>query len=153
MINSSNINERIKQLIDFKCDGNQRKFAETINFAPQVLFNIVSGRRSKPSFDVLNAILSSFDDINAEWLLQGTGNMIKTTDHLKNIDESITEFRFSQNSMIEQFQENIKLLKKYVAVLEERNNILQNENSQLKKERQPPFYPERVAESEQKLKK
>ncbi|MGP2571456.1 helix-turn-helix domain-containing protein [Ornithobacterium rhinotracheale] len=72
------INERILYLIENQVNGNQKKFAEKINFAPQVIYNIVSGRKSKPSFDVLNAILSSFVYINAEWLLTGKGEMLKT---------------------------------------------------------------------------
>lgn len=77
MINFSNINDRITQLIDFKANKNQKKFAEMIDFAPQVISNIVSGRKSKPSFDVLNAISSTFVDINNEWLLTGKGEMLK----------------------------------------------------------------------------
>ena len=72
------INNRFLQIIENKCLGNQKKFAEMIGFAPQVISNIVSGRKSKPSYDVLNAVLSSFVDINAEWLLTGRGNMLKS---------------------------------------------------------------------------
>lgn len=78
MIKFSSINDRITQLIDFKANKNQKKFAEMIDFAPQVISNIVSGRKSKPSFDVLNAISSSFVDINPEWLLTGEGEMLKS---------------------------------------------------------------------------
>lgn len=82
MINFSNINDRITQLIDFKANKNQKKFAEMIDFAPQVISNIVSGRKSKPSFDVLNAISSTFVDINNEWLLTGKGEMLKEKSNL-----------------------------------------------------------------------
>lgn len=72
------VNERILYLIENQCNGNQKKFSEKINFAPQVIYNIVSGRKSKPSFDVLNSILLSFVDLNSEWLLTGKGEMLKT---------------------------------------------------------------------------
>lgn len=77
MKNILEINERISYLIDFKANKNKKKFAEMIGFAPQVISNIVSGRKSKPSFDVLNSISSSFVDINSEWLLTGKGEMLK----------------------------------------------------------------------------
>src|SRR5690625_4027494 len=77
MINNSDINERVLQLIEYKSGNNQKKFAESIGFAPQVISNIVSGRKSKPSYDVLNAIITSFVDINSEWLLTGEGSMLK----------------------------------------------------------------------------
>ncbi len=77
MKNISNINDRISYLIDCKANSNKKKFAEMIGFAPQVISNIVSGRKSKPSFDVLNSIISSFVDIDSEWLLTGQGNVLK----------------------------------------------------------------------------
>src|SRR5690625_1024933 len=77
MINNSDINERVLQLIEYKSGNNQKKFAESIGFAPQVISNIVSGRKSKPSYDVLNSIITSFVDINSEWLLNGEGFMLK----------------------------------------------------------------------------
>lgn len=72
------INDRIMYIIESQCGNNKKKFAETIGFAPQVVSNIVSGRKSKPSYDVINAILSSFVYINAEWLLMGKGEIRKT---------------------------------------------------------------------------
>ena len=72
-----NVNDRILYLIENQLGGNKKKFAERIGFAPQVVFNIVSGRKSKPSFDVLEAIVSSFDEISPKWLLTGKGAMLR----------------------------------------------------------------------------
>ena len=77
MKNFLGVNDRILYLIDSQLGGNKKKFAERIGFAPQVVFNIVSGRKSKPSFDVLEAIVSSFDEISPEWLLTGKGAMLR----------------------------------------------------------------------------
>lgn len=84
MAKNETINDRISYIIENQCKGNQKKFAETIGFAPQVVYNIVSGRKSKPSFDVLEAILSSFVDISSDWLLTGKGEMLKS-DNIKAI--------------------------------------------------------------------
>ncbi len=73
----SKINDRILYIIENQTSGNKRKFAERIGFAPQVVFNIVSGRKTKPSFDVLEAIITSFDDISSEWLLTGQGSILR----------------------------------------------------------------------------
>ncbi len=78
MNNFIEVNDRILYIIENKTKSNKKKFAEIIGFAPQVISNIVSGRKSKPSYDVLNAILSSFDDVSAEWLLTGEGSMLKS---------------------------------------------------------------------------
>ena len=77
MKNFPSVNDRILYLIDSQLSGNKKKFAERIGFAPQVVFNIVSGRKSKPSFDVLEAIISSFDEMSPEWLLTGKGSMLR----------------------------------------------------------------------------
>ena len=77
MKNFPSVNDRILYLIDSQLSGNKKKFAERIGFAPQVVFNIVSGRKSKPSFDVLEAIISSFDEMSPEWLLTGKGAMLR----------------------------------------------------------------------------
>lgn len=72
------INERILYLIENQYNDNQKKFAESIGYSAQVVFNIVSGRKTKPSYDVLNAIISTNDDINSQWLLTGQGSMLKS---------------------------------------------------------------------------
>lgn len=77
MIKKDTINDRISYIIENQCKGNQKKFAEIIGFAPQVVYNIVSGRKSKPSYDVLKAILSSFVDISSDWLLTGKEPILK----------------------------------------------------------------------------
>ncbi|MBT0551274.1 hypothetical protein [Riemerella anatipestifer] len=118
------INERILYLIENQVNGNQKKFAEKINFAPQVVYNIVSGRKSKPSFDVLNAILSSFVYINAEWLLTGKGEMLKQPQgNIKETPPPVVAEGQSNNT-------EVALLRKQVALLEE-NRLLHQEIKQL----------------------
>lgn len=78
MKENNSINERVLYIIDNEYNSNRTKFADSIGFAPQVINNIVSGRRSKPSFDVLNAIITTNDAIDSEWLLTGKGSMLKT---------------------------------------------------------------------------
>lgn len=100
----SKINERILYIIENKTNGNKRRFSERIGFAPQVVFNIVSGRKTKPSFDVLEAIITSFDDISSEWLLTGRGRMLRDhtpeDPHIYNKEDPPIEaipLKFAQN--------------------------------------------------------
>ena len=74
---TTTINDRVSYVIDKQFNGNKKKFAESVGFAAQVVSNIVSGRRSKPSYDVINAILSTNDDLSANWLLTGKGEMLR----------------------------------------------------------------------------
>lgn len=52
------------------------KFAELIGVQRSSISHILSGR-NKPSFDVIQFILKRFSNINAEWLILGTGDMYK----------------------------------------------------------------------------
>ncbi len=52
---------------------NKNSFGELIGVLPQTLHNIVDGRKNDPSFKVVERILSTFADINAQWLLTGNG--------------------------------------------------------------------------------
>ena len=78
MNNILDINERILYLIENQYNNNQKRFAESIGYSAQVVFNIVSGRKTKPSFDVINAIISTNDNICVDWLITGKGSMLKS---------------------------------------------------------------------------
>ena len=86
------INDRIAYIADIQFNKNKKKFAESIGFAAQVVSNIVSGRRSKPSYDVINAILSTNDDLSAKWLITGEGDMQET----KSISSSVAKIAESK---------------------------------------------------------
>ena len=66
------INDRIAFLIH-ALNLNTHSFADKIGVSHTVLYNVVKGRRSKPSYDLLLKILSAFSQINTEWLLTGEG--------------------------------------------------------------------------------
>lgn len=111
-----NINERIAYIIDNESNANKKKFAETIGFAPQVINNIVSGRKSKPSFDVLEAICTSFVDINPQWLLTGEEPIFK-----KDLN--------SEQSEIYEILEERKLL--YEAIIKSKEEIINAKENHL----------------------
>jgi transcriptional regulator with XRE-family HTH domain len=54
------------------------KFADEIGVQRSSISHIISGR-NKPSYDFIVKILSRFSGINADWLLTGKGNMIKSS--------------------------------------------------------------------------
>ncbi|MDR0541375.1 MAG: helix-turn-helix domain-containing protein [Dysgonamonadaceae bacterium] len=76
--------ERIKQLISEK-DLTLSSFASVTDIHPTTISHIINGREIEgkgkvnqtPSTDVVTKILSTFPDINAEWLIMGTGSMYK----------------------------------------------------------------------------
>ena len=68
------INDRIASLIG-ELNLNPSSFAEAIGVKGPVVYNIIKGRRNKPSYDLLLKILSAYSRINTAWLLKGEGDL------------------------------------------------------------------------------
>lgn len=67
--------DRIKQIMDNE-QLTSARFADRLQINRAVISHILNGRNN-PSLDVVTKILSEFDYINPEWLLNGNGNMYK----------------------------------------------------------------------------
>lgn len=70
------INERIELVIK-ELKMNKNSFSVKLNTNPTVIHNIINGR-NRPGYELLNKIILSFDNINAEWLITGNGPMLKS---------------------------------------------------------------------------
>lgn len=68
------INDRISELIS-DLQTNPNSFADNIGVKSPVIYNIIKGRRSKPSYEVLQKILIAYSAVNANWLLRGEGEI------------------------------------------------------------------------------
>jgi plasmid maintenance system antidote protein VapI len=68
------INKRIELVIDtFRMNVNS--FSKHVGVNATVIHNIVKGRNA-PGYDLINKISLSFDNIDMNWLINGTGNML-----------------------------------------------------------------------------
>lgn len=95
-----------------KLELNVNSFSVRCDLLPQNVHNMVSGRLTKPSFDALVKILSTFAEINAEWLILGRGEIFK-----KDPGTTVEEPR-------EAYGNEIKVWKdKYIDLLEENRNL------------------------------
>ena len=104
------INERLHIIIDKIFDRNKAKFAKAIGIAPTSVSNYLSEKRkSTPSADMLEKIINVVDNISAEWLLTGEGEMIKSSSP-KEATAPITIDRLM--SIIESQQRTIENLSK-----------------------------------------
>lgn len=105
--------ERVKKLIDCKSKS-VREFANMINVKQVTLNQQIAGSRSL-SLDVISAILNSFEDISAEWLLRGTGEMYianKSVCYVENLSEANSEY------------ESYREMHDRIVALEAENNVL-----------------------------
>jgi hypothetical protein len=73
----SSISLRIKDLIDLK-KLNISSFEKKIDAGNNSIGTIIK-RNSNVSGEILSKILNTFLDVNAEWLITGKGEMIKST--------------------------------------------------------------------------
>lgn len=77
------------------------RFADEIGVQRSSISHILSGR-NKPSYDFLMKILERFKGINAEWLLTGKGNMIKSLEmHDENAKRTAEDLFVSEEGSIE----------------------------------------------------
>ena len=70
------INERILRFMKAK-DIGSGNLADRIGVQRSSISHILSGR-NKPSYDFIRKFLAAYPDVNAEWLLLGVGQMLKT---------------------------------------------------------------------------
>lgn len=68
------LNDRIKQIRSFLFDDNNRKFASEIGENEQTMSQICSNKRNA-GLEIVQKILNSLPEIDANWLLKGKGNM------------------------------------------------------------------------------
>lgn len=91
------VNIRIKELFDYKGFKSYSKFAQVTGLGHQTASNYIKGTQ-KPDVEKLSQIIQSFDDISAEWLLTGKGEMLKSdTDNYKIITSSTDGVPYYEN--------------------------------------------------------
>lgn len=124
--------DRIKMIIEAK-GYSPRAFAIAIGFNYSTLNNYLTGRRSTIDSELIEKALTSFDDISAEWLLRGKGDILiqkeetePGMDKLKSIVYTIANLQdeINEKTMLTQrlLEENQKL-KGELAMLKNERNI------------------------------
>ena len=73
----SDINERIRKILNSKFGGNVSEMARQCGIPQPTLNNIVGNRMSSPSFENVERLINSDETINARWLITGKGAMLK----------------------------------------------------------------------------
>jgi transcriptional regulator with XRE-family HTH domain len=108
-------NERIIQIADYYSVTRASDFSRKTGFSHQTASNYLKGSRI-PTAESLKIIKQVFDLINAEWLLTGKGEMIRTEQTVKNVycpdcinkDKLILDL---QSKLIKCQEETIQIIK------------------------------------------
>lgn len=94
------VNDRIEQVM-LHYSLNKNSFSKRIGLTNNVTIgNIVGGRRSKPSYDVLTKIMETFPEVNPHWLMTGEGEMISKYDLKTTVHESKQAYITNKNGNV-----------------------------------------------------
>lgn len=72
MVNSEDFSRRLKDIFDYY-DLSASSFADKIDVGRASISHILSGR-NKPSLDFVMRVVSTFDEVELYWLLNGKGH-------------------------------------------------------------------------------
>ncbi len=81
--------ERIKKFMDYK-GISASELADSIGVLRSNVTHVLKAR-NKPSFQFIEKMLQVFPELNAKWLLLGTGNMLEVGTKNRNLFDQLTE--------------------------------------------------------------
>ena len=110
---------RILKIIEKKTYGNEADFALKIGIKQQTLNNYTNGKRPV-KLDTVLAILHTYSDVSAEWLLRGKGEMV-LSDNLPPILGDESENDLDTHAMLAQARNEIDILHIELSSLKEKN--------------------------------
>lgn len=99
---------RITKLIE-STGLNPTAFAAKIGVQQMTLWGQLNGKR-KLSLETVLAILSSYPELSAEWLMRGTGDMTRGNDAQEKRIDNLVDVISMQQETIRNMQERIKQL-------------------------------------------
>lgn len=106
--------ERLEQLMEYK-SLNQRSLSKEIGFSYSTLNKYCNKKSNTIDFELIYRLVSHFSDIDTNWLIQGTGEMLLTSEQPTDSNESdrlsklIDTIAFQQDT-INNLQRRIKEL-------------------------------------------
>lgn len=131
MTNSNTINGRIREII-LSAGITDSAFAKRIGVTQSVIASMFQ-RGTEPSAKVLTSILLTYEDISAEWLLRGKGQMLLSEvtpdpniEQMKRLVDTITTLQgiiTEQTKTNQLLTEELKKAKGELAMLKNERNI------------------------------
>ena len=122
--------DRIKMIIEAK-GYSPRAFAIAIGFNYSTLNNYLTGRRSTIDSELIEKALTSFDDITAEWLLRGKGDILIQKEETEPGMDKLKSIVYTIANLQDEINEKTVLTQRLL----EENQKLKGELAMLKNER------------------
>lgn len=121
--------ERVLKLIETKTYGNEKDFALQIGIKQQTINNYTKGKRTV-SLDAIIAILTSYEDVSAEWLLRGKGEML-ISDNLPKFHGLESDSELDVHASLARMTAELEEYKLQIMRLEAQKDYLQERNDDL----------------------
>ena len=131
MTNNNTINGRIREII-LSAGITDSAFAKRIGVTQSVIASMFQ-RGTEPSAKVLTSILLTYEDISAEWLLRGKGQMLlsevtpdPTIEQMKRLVDTITTLQgiiTEQTKTNQLLTEELKKAKGELTMLKNERNV------------------------------
>jgi transcriptional regulator with XRE-family HTH domain len=113
------IGARLKELIQI-LNENPNSFAEKLDISASIIYNIIGGRKSKPSFEILERIKQVYSQVNMNWLVSEQGNPVLVAD---NSSDVLTEIRNITNR-IQQVEKLAEMRDQHISLLQNKLDTL-----------------------------
>nr|DAK76579.1 MAG TPA: SOS-response transcriptional repressor [Caudoviricetes sp.] len=128
----STINGRIREFINY-LDITDSAFAKKIGVTQSVIASMFL-RGTEPSAKVISSVLAVFDDISAEWLLRGKGEMLisanqskdENTERISRLVDTIATLQGTineQSKTIQVYEDKVRKLNGELAMMKNERNI------------------------------
>lgn len=128
----STINGRIREFINY-LDITDSAFAKKIGVTQSVIASMFL-RGTEPSAKVISSVLAVFDDISAEWLLRGKGEMLisanqskdENTERISRLVDTIATLQGTineQSKTIQVYEDKVRKLNSELAMMKNERNI------------------------------
>ena len=125
MANQNEFAERLRNLIE-ELNMNKNSFSVKLGVSPTIIHNIIDGRGSKPSYEVLHKIVTTFKNVNAYWLLMGEGDMLIQSNEKEKLVLSKSELEL-KNEKIVLYEELLKAKEETIVSQKSENQLLRKE--------------------------
>jgi hypothetical protein len=116
----STINERFVLMIEV-VGKNPNSFAKTLGKGYTSIDSIVKGK-TKPSFDLLEAVFDTYPQISPDWLMKGEGGMLRSSPSTTPPKEPVRDDAYLQEYMV-------RLENQFRSVLAEKQSIIEDMRS------------------------
>ncbi len=129
------LNKRVLSVMEFK-NLSRTAFTQLLGISLPVLTHISSGR-NKPGLELIQKILSHFDDVDPDWLLLGKGNMHRKKPDKVNLSAELREIELLAADLdvlvsnSKQVTEYNRILLKEIGYLHELNQYMTDNESRV----------------------